>query len=146
MARDGWRQVDCSTPMDQQRRTLVDQMSWTCAGLRSRLRQNESSVCLHYYIILLAGTKIYDVESLRRIECALQLAASSVERIRLLIKLYCNVLIHLFAIWRACRFVTSENYFGKPRLTTSGNFGKLRKTPENYFGKRSKTSEYFGKI
>ena len=36
MARDGWRQVDCSTRMDQQQRTLVDQMSWTWAGLRSR--------------------------------------------------------------------------------------------------------------
>ena len=34
-----WRQVDCSTRMDQQRQTLVDQMSWTCAELRSRLWQ-----------------------------------------------------------------------------------------------------------
>ena len=39
MARGGWRQVDCSTRMDQQQRTLVDQMSSTCAGLRSRLWQ-----------------------------------------------------------------------------------------------------------
>ena len=39
MARDGGKPWDCSTRMNQQRRTPVDQMSWTCAGLRSRLWQ-----------------------------------------------------------------------------------------------------------
>ena len=88
------------------------------------------SVFAYYYIIRLAGAKIYDVESLRRrVHCSLPLRQLS--ELGYLLQCFNSFICHLASL--------PIRHFGKLLRKTSANFfGKLQETPENYFGKLRK--------